>query len=132
MPVLVEHYTDGRILRLTFTEPCGLLDLKLMAAAVQSYLAETTHKVHRLIDVSPIENIPPGILLPFRDSLILDHLNNGEFAVISSTMTGRTFVELAFRLACVTRVRFFDSADAALQFLARKVAEENGNARRNP
>lgn len=132
MPITVETQRDHRILHVALSDPWGLVELRSMSAALRTYLDQVNHKTHRLLDLSRLRSVPPGTLLHFRDSLVLDHVNNGEFAVIFGTPAVRTFAELAFRLAHFTRVRFFSTEDAAWAYLRTVLAAENDQSRSDP
>jgi hypothetical protein len=129
MPIRVDSQIDHRILQLSFSEPWGLAELRTMSETIRTYLDQANHPTHRLINLSRPRSIPPGILLQFRDSLVLGHPRNGEFAVIFSTPPVRTFAEIAFRLGHFTRVRFFATEDAAWAFLRSVFAAEDDLAR---
>ncbi len=129
MAVTVDSQKDHRILHIAFTDPWGLAELRSMSDTIRTYLDQANGKTHRLLDLSRPRSIPPGILLQFRDSLVLGHPNNGEFAVVFATPPVRTFAELAFRLAHFTRVRFFGSEDAAWAYLRSVIAADSDLAR---
>jgi hypothetical protein len=129
MPIRVDSHKDHRILHVSFSDPWGLVDLKLMSEALRAYLDQAKDTTHRVLDLNHPRSIPPGILLQFRDSLVLGHPNNGEFAVIAGSQAVRTFAELAFRLGHFTRVRFFSTEDAAWAYLQSVLAATDDLAR---
>ena len=131
MSITVNSLRDHRILHILFTDSWGLADLRSMTATIRTYLDQVEDKTHCIVDLSRPRSIPPGILLQFRDSLLVDHPKSGEFAVVFGTPAVRTFAELAFRLAHFTRVRFFGTEDAAWAYIRSIVASEDNLALSN-
>ena len=121
MPIKQVLEENGRILRVTFTDPWSVEEMLKEFETAQHYLDKATQPIHVLVDMTEATRATPGALRA-RESPALRHPMGGQVAVFGMNSLGRTLAETVFRLVRFRRARFFDSEAEALAHLRGLIA----------
>lgn len=126
MAIDVDFLENGRIVRVTFSEPLTMADVREAFKKDQLHRDAATNgrKIHALINTQAIRRLPPGVL-EGRRSPSLVHPTSGQVVVVGASPFARTISETVFRLVRFERVQFLDSVDEALAYLRSMIAEED-------
>ncbi|MCE7948411.1 MAG: hypothetical protein DYG88_13390 [Chloroflexi bacterium CFX4] len=123
MPIVQVLEENGRILRVTFTDPWSAEEMLKEFESTKHYLEEATRPIHLLADMRAAKRTTPGALRA-REAPMLHHPMGGQVAVFGMNAVGRTLAETVFRLIRFRRARFFDSEAEALAYLRGLIAAD--------
>ncbi len=123
MPVTQVLEENGRILRVTFTDPWSADEMVAAFEESNRYLDAATKPIHVLVDATQAIRTTPGALRA-REAPVLRHPMGGELAVFGMNLAGRILAETALRLARFKRAQFFETEAEARAHLNKLIAEE--------
>jgi hypothetical protein len=123
MPAHLEVKEDDRVLHYTVSEPWTLNDMLELNRQARDVYEAANHKVHVLVNVSAVGNVPPGFVRA-RSNPDFTHPNAGYIAVVGASLLIRSMSDLILRLARFNRLTFFDTEDAAWAYLHKVMDSE--------
>src|SRR5262249_15112248 len=80
--------------------------------------------IHTIYDIRGIKRIPLGVISTRHGSPTLEHKNSGQIALVGAQTITKTLAETIIRLSHVTKARFFDTKEEALDYLRQISAAE--------
>lgn len=129
MPVTLDLLEGDRIIKVTFTDPWTIHEMREQFAIDQQIrntaLIENPNAViHLIVDLSQTQKISNGFLQA-RNSPSLSHPTSGHTVVIANNRIVEAFAQTGFRLVGYTRVQFMHDLDSGLDYLRARIREEN-------
>ncbi len=123
MPIRQVLEEDGRIVRVTFTDPWSAEEMLKEFESTKHYRDKATRPIHLLADMTTANRTTPGALRA-REAPVLHHPMGGQVAVFGMNPVGRTLAETVFRLIRFRRACFFNSEAEALAYLRELIAAD--------
>ena len=123
MPLNLQMLDDGHIISIVITDPFVMTHLFDQYGTIKAHLDKMPFKVHTIVDLSNLRNVPSGAL-GGRNSPPISHPNSGFVAIIGGSNFARSIIEVAFKITGYNRVRFFTSDETALAFLRDAAAQQ--------
>jgi hypothetical protein len=123
MPATIELIEDNRVVYMVYTAPLTLQEIRDLYPLDQEYRDNAQHKVHTLIDIRNMGDIPPGILSTrYAPSHV--HPNSGFVVVLGADARARILGDMMAIMQGENHFRFFDTEDEAWGFLRKAIAED--------
>jgi len=123
MPVNTQLEENGFVLSMVISDPFMITDLLATYTQAQSLFDNSTHKIHTLVDLRAMKNVPRNALTG-RNSPSLWHQNSGYVVIVGGSLYAEEIIKVAFKIVKYDRVKFFKDISLAWDFLRTSIAKD--------
>ena len=124
MPITSKLREHSRVLYSVATDPLNALILNQFIPEQSSFYDRSPGKLHLIVNVSRVSDVPSGIIRTRRDGPIFQHPKRGLLIIVGANIQVRSAAEVFARLAHLDTIRFFDSEPEAWAYVREAIAEE--------
>jgi hypothetical protein len=122
---------DGHVLYIKFADPWNLSDLEQAYNTEIGLRDNATFKLHTLLDVTQMRQIPPGFLAVAKRTPSFSHPRRGDLVVIGANAFARVLGETLMRITRASQIKFFNTPDEGRAYL-KKILGPETSAPTNP
>ncbi len=122
MPVRLEIIEDGYVLHYTISDPWEISDLLKAYDQERAYRDSVALVVHSLNELSGVQKVPPSWWIA-RQGPGLTHPRSGEMVFVGLAPGVRVLVDTVLKATRYQRIKTFNTADEAQEYIHRLVAE---------
>ena len=132
MPVKFEILEDGWVARYTFEKPWTTAECTAHYPEDNAHRSRVNHTVYLLLDLHLSAQLPPpDIFRAQTNAPVLLYPDSSEMIVSAASPLESRIAETIFKIVRLKNIKFFDTNEAAWEYIRRQIAEEK-QAMSNP
>jgi hypothetical protein len=124
MPITMDLQEEGHVLYIKFADPWTLNDLEHAYKTELGLRDSAGFKLHTLLDVTQLRQIPPGFLAVAKRTPSFSHPRRGDLVVIGATAFARVLGETLMRITRASQIKFFNTPDEGRIYLQKILRAE--------
>jgi hypothetical protein len=124
VPISIEVYEDGRVLRLGFVDNVSIQDIDDVMLSEYKYRQSVKYTTHTLYDFCQFHHPPMGAMRA-RHASAFTHPRSGKIAVLGASPLPRAGITVVAQLTgSITKTKFFETETEAWIFLREAIAKD--------